>query len=240
MTVVHEPSTRGVLTRFRKRPRAGGGHAFPPDRAGDFSPRLPRRSPSPSGFRPDVSGSPSGSVAKAAQRPRPALPARSPPPLDRSPAERPPPRRGKEKYGGGFQGDASILDGLVGGGGKVLIYLGSGAPIPAYPRGLALAVNQQQTLRSSAFDPGRTFKSSAPPLGELSAKPTEGAVPHRPARPPPTRRATTPRGGRRSPPTTHCGRRAAAINCLDGNRPLRSPPENRNRDAPLSERIRTA
>ena len=45
MTVAPEPSARGVLTRFRKKPRTGGGHAFPPDRAGDFSPRLPRRSP---------------------------------------------------------------------------------------------------------------------------------------------------------------------------------------------------
>ena len=136
MTVVLEPSTRGVLTRFRKRPRAGGGRCVSSGPRGRFQPTpATLLEPSPPGFRPDVSGSPSGSVAKAARRPRPALPARSPPPRIRSPAERPPPRRGKEKYGRGFRGDASILDVLVGGGVKALILLGFDAPIPVRRRG---------------------------------------------------------------------------------------------------------
>jgi len=101
---------------------------------------------SPPGFRPDVSGSPSGSVAKAAQRPRPALPARSPPPLVRSPAERPPPRRGEEKYAGGFGRDASIFPGLVGGGAKVLIWLGSYASIPAQLRVFATSPTRSSSL----------------------------------------------------------------------------------------------
>ncbi len=75
-----EIGARGFNPLPIERLPAGGREATPPDRAGDFSPRLERASNLRRlGFRPDVSENPSRSVAKAVtEDPRRALPARPP------------------------------------------------------------------------------------------------------------------------------------------------------------------
>jgi hypothetical protein len=139
VTVGREPSARGVLTRFRQWPPAGGERCVPSGPRGRFQPAPaapvePRRwifVPMFQGTRPDPSrGRPeSHDQHFPLDHPRRAFGRQ---------LKRPPPRRGKEKYGSGFQGDASILDRLVGGGGKVLILLGSCELIPMHGRELAL------------------------------------------------------------------------------------------------------
>lgn len=161
MTVVREPSARGVLTRFRQWPPAGGERCVPSGPRGRFQPAPaapvePRRwifVPMFQGTRPDPSrGRPEGHDQRfPLDHPRRSFGRQ---------LKRPPPRRGEEKYGSGFQGDASILDWLVGRGGKVLILRGSCASVPARRRDLLLTVNRQQTLRNSAFAPWRNFEKA--------------------------------------------------------------------------------
>jgi hypothetical protein len=170
VTCAPEPSTRGVLTRFRKRPRAGGGSCVPSGPRGRFQPAPVAPVPFAARLSSRCFREPVRIRREGGPKARPALPARSPPPLVRSPAERPPPRRGEDNYGGGFGSDASILAALVGGGWKALNWLewaaanartrpGIGAPLVKKPRHPA----------TCSRDPWFSFRVRAPTFSARAA-----------------------------------------------------------------------
>ncbi len=107
-----EPSTRGVLTRFRKRPPAGGPRRRTPvpERPGDFSPDLSRRrNPRRQGFVLCFKEPAAGSAAKtpSPSLERPASASRSTTPdsrHDRRP-DVPSKPSGKEEYEARFNAD---------------------------------------------------------------------------------------------------------------------------------------
>jgi hypothetical protein len=110
-----KPSRRGVLTRSRSGPPAGGGEATPSGPRGRFQPAPVAPAVRPRGGVPAVRSGPPEAPSRTPtfrrpSHPGPATPADGHAPLDRpappvrSPAGRPPQRWGDKQYGRGLGG----------------------------------------------------------------------------------------------------------------------------------------
>ena len=144
-----------IFNPLRWRPPAGGRLANPPDRTGDFSPRLVRfrlSAPRDAAVRSGAPEAPSEDPHAPPTDPsgpldtgRRTLPARPPPPPVRSPAGRPPLRWGDCDYAGGLEGEASISRTPAGPGRKALISRGAAGLDPRRETG----------VKVSGAEPGR-------------------------------------------------------------------------------------